>query len=92
LISVLEPYLNGKEYHTAMKGFVGIHKTYLERKRREGFNEAKEAGSVGRPRQTEAIEKAIRLYNTKAFSVAEIEKFAGVSSSTLYRYLKIKEL
>ena len=91
MISILEPFLSGKEYHTAMKGFVGIHKTFLERKRRQGYSEAKEAGIVGRPRQTEAIEKAIRLYNTKAFSVAEIEKLAGVSSSTLYRYLKIKE-
>lgn len=90
MISILEPFLSGKEYHTAMKGFVGIHKTFLERKRRQGYNEAKEAGTVGRPRQTEAIEKEIRLYNTRAFSVAEIEKLAGVSSSTLYRYLKIK--
>ena len=91
MISILEPFLSGKEYHAAMKGFVGIHKTFLERKRRQGYSEAKEAGIVGRPRQTEAIEKAIRLYNTRAFSVAEIEKLAGVSSSTLYRYLKIQE-
>ncbi len=42
LISIIEQYLNGKEYHTAMKGFAGINKYYLERKRRQGFNEAKE--------------------------------------------------
>lgn len=92
LVSIIEQYLNGKEFHTAMKGFAGINKYYLERKRRQGFNEAKEAGTVGRPRLTEGIEKAIRLYNTKAFSVAEIEKLSGVSSSTLYRYLKTKEV
>jgi hypothetical protein len=50
MISILEPFLSGKEYHTAMKGFVGIRKTFLERKRRQGYNEAKEAGTVGRPR------------------------------------------
>lgn len=33
MISILEPFLSGKEYHTAMKGFVGIHKIFLERKR-----------------------------------------------------------
>lgn len=54
LVSILEQYLNGNEFHTAMKGFAGINKYYLERKRRHGFNEAKEAGTVGRPRQTGA--------------------------------------
>jgi DNA invertase Pin-like site-specific DNA recombinase len=37
MISILEPFLSGKEYHTAMKGFVDVHKTFLERKRRQGY-------------------------------------------------------
>ena len=40
LVSIIEQYLNGKGFHTAMKGFAGINKYYLERKRRQGFNEA----------------------------------------------------
>lgn len=91
LISTVEPFFNGKEYYTTMRGFVDIHKCYVERKRKLGFEEAKQAGTVGRPRMTEEVERAIRLYDTKAFSTAEIERFSGVSSSTLYRYLKNRE-
>jgi hypothetical protein len=40
---------------------------YLERKRRQGFIEAKEVGTVSIPWQKKAIEKAIRLYNAKVF-------------------------
>ena len=74
MVSIIEQYLNEKEFHTAMKGFAGINKYYLERKREQGFNEAKGAGTVGRQtKETEGIEKAIRLYHTKTFSVTGIE-------------------
>jgi DNA invertase Pin-like site-specific DNA recombinase len=91
LFSLLEPFLNGKEYYNALKGNIEIHKYYLNKKRAEGYNEAKKAGLVGRPTKTEEIDKALRLYHTKAFSINEIEKLSGVSSSTLYRYRKEKE-
>ncbi len=92
LLSLLEPFLNGKEYYNALKGNIEIHKYYLNKKRSEGYDEAKKAGLVGRPAKTEEIEKALRLYHTKAFSINEIEKLSGVSSSTLYRYRKEKEV
>jgi DNA invertase Pin-like site-specific DNA recombinase len=91
LVSLLEPFLNGKEYYNGLKGFIEIHKYYLNRKRAKGYDEAMKAGLVGRPAKTDEIEKAIRLYNTQAFSINEIEKLSGVSSSTLYRYLKTKD-
>lgn len=91
LISLLEPFLNGKDYYNALKGNIEIHKYYLNKKRAEGYEEAKKAGLVGRPAKTEEIEKALRLYHMKAFSINEIEKLSGVSSSTLYRYRKEKE-
>lgn len=91
LCSINEPTLNGLEYYSAMKCFVGINIYYLERKRKEKYQEAKLAGIVGRPKMTEQIEKAIRLYKTKAFTTAEIEKLSGVSSSSLYRALREQE-
>lgn len=91
LISLLEPFLNGKEYYNALKGNIEIQKYYLNKKRAEGYDEAKKAGLVGRPAKREEIDKALRLYQTKAFSINEIEKLSGVSSSTLYRYRKEKE-
>lgn len=74
-----------------MQGVIDIHDYYLKKRQEEGFKRAQDAGIVGRPKRTEEIEKAIRLYKTKAFSIAEIEKLAGISSSTLYRYLEQKD-
>lgn len=88
ICSVEESYLNGTEYHTAMKGFLDINRYYIEKKRKEGYEKAKEKGIVGRPAKTEELEKAIRLYKTKAFTIEEIENLSGISSSTLYRALK----
>ena len=90
LFSLLEPFLNGKDYYNALKGNIEIYKYYLNKKRAERYDETKKAGLVGRPVKKEEIEKALRLYQTKAFSISEIEKLSGVSSSTLYRYRKEK--
>jgi len=86
--SCMEPFFSGTEYYTAFKGFIDIHKYYLKKRKEKGYKKAVEAGNVGRPKMTEAVEKAIRLYKTRAFTIEEIEKLSGVSSSTLYRYLK----
>lgn len=88
LCSIEESYLNGLEYYTAMKGFLSINRYYQNRRRKQGYDKAKEDGKVGRPKKSEAVEKALRLYRTKAFTIEEIEKLSGVSSSTLYRALK----
>ncbi|MBF8984394.1 recombinase family protein [Lutibacter sp. B2] len=88
LCSIEENFLNGQEYYTSMKGFTRINTHYLERRRKQGYSKAVENSKVGRPKQTEAIKKGIRLYNTKAFKIEEIEKMCGISSSTLYRALK----
>ncbi|WP_165878501.1 recombinase family protein [Natranaerovirga pectinivora] len=88
LCSIEEPYLNGTEYYTSMRGFADINKYYLEKRRLDGYLKAKEKGKVGRPRRTEDIDKGIRLYRTKAFSISEIEELSGISGSTLFRAMK----
>jgi DNA invertase Pin-like site-specific DNA recombinase len=35
LISLLEPFLNGRDYYNALKGNIEIHKYYLNKKRRK---------------------------------------------------------
>ncbi len=88
LCSVEESFLNGTNYYDAMIGFAKINSYYLEKRRKNNFLSAKERGTVGRPAKTEEIEKAIRLYNTKSFTTAEIERMCGISSSSLYRALQ----
>lgn len=88
LYSIEEPYLNGVDYYTALKGYVGITRHYAERQRQQGYQQAIEEGRIGRPRLTKETEQAIKLYRTRAFTIAEIENLTKISKSTLYRYLK----
>ncbi|MNV97935.1 Helix-turn-helix domain of resolvase [compost metagenome] len=52
--------------------------------------EAKEKGlKLGRPRKLDAnIKRAISMYESKAYSLAQIREETGISKSALYRYLE----
>lgn len=88
LKSITEQYLDSYNYYTVFQNFIDITKHYTEKKRQQGYQKAKEKGLIGRPAKTEEIEKAIKLYKTKAFTISEIEDLTKISKSTLYRYLK----
>ncbi len=88
LKSITEQYLDCHNYYTVFQNFIDITKHYTEKKRQQGYQKAKEKGIVGRPPKTTEIEQAIKLYKTKAFTIAEIEQMTKISKSSLYRYLK----
>ncbi len=88
LESVSEPYISKENYYLTFKDFIHITNHYAEKSRQDGYRRAKEKGIVGRPAKTEEIEKAIKLYKTKAFTISEIEDLTKISKTTLYRYLK----
>lgn len=62
----------------------------ISEKTKTGLSLAKEKGSIsGRPRKPdENVKKAIEMYNSKQYSLAEIKEKTGISKSTLYRYLE----
>lgn len=88
LCSISEPYLDGSWYCSALQELIDITRYYTEKKRQQGYQQAKEKGTVGRPAKTAEIEQAIKLYKTKAFTISEIEELTKISKTTLYRYLK----
>lgn len=45
----------------------------------------------GRSRKEDQAEKALRMYETKQFSISEIVKTIGIGRRTFYDYLKKKE-
>jgi len=46
----------------------------------------------GRPKVKEKnIEKALKLYDAKEYSVSEIVVMSGISQATLYRYIQKKK-
>lgn len=61
---------------------------WREQKRLMGIQRAKKEKKMGRKKDIDKIETAIKLYNTREFTVKDVLKISGISSSTLYRELK----
>ncbi|NOJ73664.1 recombinase family protein [Paenibacillus alvei] len=62
----------------------------ISEKTRQGMYEAKRNGAVtGRPRKPdENVKRAITMYESKQYTLADIKNETGISKSTLYRYLE----
>src|SRR5665648_219964 len=68
-------------------------KDLIDQRTREGLNSARARGRKGgRPKVKEKnIEKALKLYDSKEYSVSEIVVMSGISQATLYRYIQKKK-
>jgi DNA invertase Pin-like site-specific DNA recombinase len=58
----------------------------------EGLKAARARGRVGgRPKKDEKeVERALKLYHSKEYSVKEIQEMTGVSKATLYRRVNVR--
>ena len=82
----------GKLLFTLMSAITQFERDVIADRTREGLNSARARGRKGgRPRtDSEKLRKAIKLYNTRQYSLAEIEDMTGVKRSTLYRGIRSK--
>jgi DNA invertase Pin-like site-specific DNA recombinase len=82
----------GKLLFTLMSAIAQFERDTIADRTREGLNAARARGkNGGRPKiPQETIQKAIKLYNTKQYTLTEIAALTGVKKSTLYRYLDIE--
>ena len=73
-----------------MKYLVEFQSDVISEKTKQGLYEAKQKGvTTGRPRKPdENVKRAILMYQSKKYSLAEIKAETGISKSTLYRYLE----
>lgn len=80
----------GKLLFTLMSALAQFERDLISERTVEGLKSARARGRMGgRPKKDEGqIMKAIKLYNTKQYSIKEIEEMTGVKKSTLYRCLK----
>ena len=81
---------HGQLIFIIMAGLAQFEAELTRERVRSGIVSARARGRMGgRPKvNKEAINKAIKLYNSKEFSLIQIEEMTGISKSTLYRYLK----
>lgn len=82
----------GKLLFTLMSAIAQFERDVIADRTCEGLNSARARGRKGgRPRtDSEKLRKAIKLYNTQQYTLAEIEDMTGVKRSTLYRGIRSK--
>lgn len=72
-----------------VKHLMDFQSDLISERTKTGLLEAKEKGiPTGRPKKPdENVQRAISMYESKTYSLAEIKNETGISKSTLYRYL-----
>jgi len=79
---------------TVMSGLSQLETDLISRRTKESLAASRKRGIFGgRPKMdNKKIDRAIKLYEAKSFTVAEISQETGVSKATLYRYLKDRKV
>lgn len=79
----------GKLMMTLFQAFAEFERDLIVQRTNEGLASARARGRKGgRPQKSnKAVENALKLYDSKEYSISEIAKMTGVSSATLYRRL-----
>jgi DNA invertase Pin-like site-specific DNA recombinase len=80
----------GYSFSDIVNHLVHFQSDVISEKTKRGLFEAKQKGHVpGRPRKAdENVKRAIVMYQSKDYSLADIKEETGISKSTLYRYLE----
>ena len=81
---------HGKLMFTIFAGISQFERDLISQRTKEGLESARARGRKGgRPVKNKIdIEKAIKLYKSKDYSLKEIQEMTGVSKTSLYRYLE----
>lgn len=79
----------GKLLFTLMSALAQFERYVIAERTKEGLKSARARGRMGgRPKIDETkVKQAVKLYNTRQYSVKEIEELTGVKKATLYRSL-----
>ena len=87
LCSCEEDFLYGENYLATLTGCIRLLSGLQKKRQQSAYAKAYNAGKVGRPK-VKSIDKAMSMYQSKAFSISQITAVTGVSKSTLYRHLE----
>lgn len=87
LCSCEEDFLCGENFLATLTGCARLLSGLQKKRQQSAYAKAYNAGKVGRPK-AKSIDKAMSMYQSKAFSISQITAVTGVSKSTLYRHLE----
>jgi len=81
---------SGYSFNEVAKHLLEFQSDVISERTKQGIDRAKKKGATpGRPRKPdENVTRAIIMYQSKKYSLAEIKAETGISKSTLYRYLE----
>jgi DNA invertase Pin-like site-specific DNA recombinase len=80
----------GRFFFRVMASLAELERDIISDRTKAGLESARARGRNGGrpPVQKKNMELALKMYNSKEYSISEIVKATGVSQATLYRYLK----
>lgn len=81
---------NGASFKDIVGLLLEFQSDVISQRTKSGLHEAREKGnSAGRPRKPDHnVQRAIMMYQSKQYTLAQIKEETGISKSTLYRYLE----
>lgn len=83
----------GKLMFTIFAGISQFERDLISKRTKEGLSSARARGRKGGrpPTSKKDIDLALKMYDSKEYSIAEITKATKVSKTSLYRYIKKRE-
>ena len=80
----------GRFFFRVMASISELERDIISQRTKDGLKEARARGRKGgRPgADKKKIDTALKMYDSKKFSISEITKAAKISQATLYRYLR----
>ncbi|MGP0578925.1 helix-turn-helix domain-containing protein [Paenibacillus peoriae] len=82
--------LSSCSFYTHVKYLLNFQSDMISENTKKGLYEAKQKGmKLGRLHKLdENVKKAIQMYESQKYSIAQIREETGISKTTLYRYLE----
>lgn len=79
----------GKLMFTIFAGISQFERDLISQRTKEGLDSARARGRKGgRPQKiSQKVELALKMYQSKQYSISEIVEATGISKSSLYRYI-----